>query len=420
MDPPDHPRYRCWCAGERQDLIRRFRGARSMSGPLTGIRVIDLTTAVLGPVATQILGDMGADVIKVEPPRGDPIRPLGPSRHAGMGAYFLNINRNKRSIALDLKQQAARRALLRLVETADVFVHNMRLGAAERLGLDYRAVAACNPRIVYAAATGFAKDGRFRDRPSFDDVIQGESGLAALNGGVGGEPRYVPMAVCDKICGYVLASAVGMALFHRERTGEGQEVHVPMLETMVAFNLVDHLWHGVLAEPEKGLGYPRMLTPHRRPFPTKDGHICILATTDAQSRHLFEAIDCPELADDERFSTLARRTDNIGALLEIVIERMRLRTTAEWRQRLDQFDVPNGVVTDLEGLLADPYLGETGFFQQVEHPSEGAMLTTAIPVTFSASPGDSFRLPPPRLGEHTRAVLGELGFSDAEIDAITA
>jgi len=389
-----------------------------MSGPLAGIRVVDLTSAVLGPVATQILGDMGADVIKVEPPGGDPIRPLGPARHPGMGAYFLNINRNKKSVALDLKRPAAREVLLKLTETADVFVHNMRLGAAERLGLDYQAVAERNPRIVYAAATGFRKDGAYRDRPSFDDVIQGESGLAALNGGVGGEPRYVPMAVCDKVCGYVLASAISMALFHRERSGRGQEVHVPMLETMVAFNLVDHLWHGVLAEPEKGLGYPRMLTEHRRPFPTKDGHICILATTDLQSRHLFEAIDCPELADDERFSTLARRTDNIGELYEIVIERMRQRTTAEWRERLDRFDVPNGGVTDLEGLLADPYLAATGFFDRVEHPSEGKMLTTAIPVTFSTSPGDNFRLPPPRLGEHTRGVLGELGFSEAQIDAI--
>jgi crotonobetainyl-CoA:carnitine CoA-transferase CaiB-like acyl-CoA transferase len=389
-----------------------------MSGPLAGIRVVDLTSAVLGPVATQILGDMGADVIKVEPPQGDPIRPLGPSRHPGMGAYFLNINRNKRSVALDLKRPAAREALLRLVETADVFVHNMRLGAAERLGVDYKTLAARNPRLVYAAATGFRKDGVHRDRPSFDDVIQGESGLAALNGGVGGEPRYVPMAVCDKICGYVLASAIGMALFHRERTGEGQEIHVPMLETMVAFNLVDHFWHGVLAEPEKGLGYPRMLTPQRRPFPTKDGHICILATTDTQSRHLFEALDCPELADDARFCTLARRTDNIDELYAIIVERMRQRSTAEWRERLDAFDVPNGVVTDLEGLLADPYLHETRFFEPVEHPSEGKMLTTAIPVTFSASPGDSFRLPPPRLGEHTHSVLRELGFSASQIDAI--
>jgi crotonobetainyl-CoA:carnitine CoA-transferase CaiB-like acyl-CoA transferase len=380
--------------------------------------VVDLTSALLGPVATQTLGDMGADVVKVEPPEGDPIRALGPSRHPGMGAYFLNINRSKKSVALDLKRPAARAALLKLVETADVFVHNMRLAAIGRLGLDYRAVAQRNPRIVYAAATGFRRGGAYRDRPSFDDVIQGESGLAALNGGAGGEPRYVPMAVSDKICGYVLASAIGMALFHRERSGEGQEVHVPMLETMVAFNLADHLWHGALAEPEKGVGYPRMLTEHHRPFPTKDGHICILATTDLQSRHLFEAIDRPELADDKRFSTLTRRTDNIGKLYEIVIERMRRRTTAEWREQLDRFDVPNGVVTDLEGLLADPYLGETGFFKQVEHPSEGKMLTTAIPVEFSGSPGESFRLPPPRLGEHTRSVLGELGYSRAQIDAI--
>jgi crotonobetainyl-CoA:carnitine CoA-transferase CaiB-like acyl-CoA transferase len=391
-----------------------------MSGPLAGIRVVGLTSALLGPVATQILGDMGADVIKVEPPEGDPIRALGPSRHLGMGAYFLNINRNKRSVALDLKQPSAREVLLKLVETADVFVHNMRLAAIERLGLDYQAAIQRNPRIVYAAATGFRKDGAYPDRPSFDDVIQGESGLAALNGGVRGEPRYVPMAVSDKICGHVLASAIGMALLYRERTGKGQEVHVPMLETMVAFNLADHLWHGVLAEPEKGLGYPRMLTEHRRPFPTKDGHICILATTDLQSRHLFEAIERSELADDERFSTLARRTDNIGELYEIVTNHMRRRTTAEWRERLDRFDVPNGVVTDLEGLLADPYLDETGFFERVEHPSQGKMLTTAVPVEFSASPGESFRLPPPRLGEHTREVLSELGYSDAEIGEITA
>ena len=221
------------------------------------------------------------------------MRGIGPARHPGMAAYFLNVNRNKKSVVLDLKNPAAQQALLRLAETVDVLVHNMRPGAAERLGIDYAAVAARNPRIVYAAASGYRKDGPERDRAAFDDVIQGESGLAAINAAADGSRAIVPMVVADKLCGYVLASSVGMALFHRERTGEGQEIHVPMLENMVAFNMVDHLWHGVFGEPEKGLGYPRMLSPWRRPYPTADGHVCLLATTDRQWRNLFAALDSP-------------------------------------------------------------------------------------------------------------------------------
>ena len=244
------------------------------------MRVVDLTTAVLGPVATQHLGDLGADVIKVETPQGDFMRQLGPQRHPGMAAYFLHINRNKRGVVLDLKQPAQRAVLLDLIGTADVLVHNMRLGAAERLGLDYAALAERHPRLVHASATGFNRNGPQRDRPAYDDIIQGESALAALNAGPDGAPRYLPMAMCDKLVGQALASAIGMALFARERSGRGQEVHVPMLETMLAFNLVDHLWHGVLDEPEKGLGYPRMFTPHRRPYATADGYVCLMATTD--------------------------------------------------------------------------------------------------------------------------------------------
>src|SRR5438552_18006990 len=333
-----------------------------MSGPLAGIRVIDLTVAVLGPVATQILGDLGAEIIKIEPPEGEMMRGIGPARNPGMAAYYLNVNRNKKSVVLDLKQPLARAAMLRLAATADVFVHNMRPGAAERLGIDYPAISAANPRIVYAWASGYRANTAARDRAAFDDVIQGESGLAALNKGPDGAPRYVPMVVCDKVSGHVLAGAVAMALFAREGTGGGQEVHVPMMETMAAFNLVDHLWHGVLAEPEKGLGYPRMFTPYRRPYPTSDGHVCLLATTDRQWRNLFAAIDHPELADDPRFSTIEQRTANIHKLYTLLAECMRHRSTAEWRGRLDHFDVPNGGVNDLQGLLADPYLRDTTFF----------------------------------------------------------
>jgi crotonobetainyl-CoA:carnitine CoA-transferase CaiB-like acyl-CoA transferase len=388
-----------------------------MSGPLAGVRVIDLTVAVLGPVATQILGDLGAEVIKIEAPEGDMMRSIGPMRNPDMAAYFLNINRNKKSVVLDLKRPAAQAALLRLAAGADVLVHNMRPAAAERCGIDYKAVAAANPRIVYAWASGYRPDGPNRDRAAFDDVIQGESGFAALNADSDGSPRYAPMVIGDKLCGYVLAAMVGMALYAREKTGKGQEVHVPMFDTMAAFNLVDHLWHGVFGEPEKGLGYPRMLTPHRRPYATTDGHVCLLATTDRQWRNLFGALGSPELADDTRFSTIAARTANINELYTWLAGVMKTKSTADWRARLDAADVPNGGVNDLLGVVRDPYLYDAGFFQTLDHPSEGRLTTMPFPVSFSATSLDQ-NLPPARLGEHTEAVLGELGFSAEEIAKI--
>jgi crotonobetainyl-CoA:carnitine CoA-transferase CaiB-like acyl-CoA transferase len=388
-----------------------------MPGPLAGVRVVDLTAVVLGPVATQILGDLGAEVIKVEPPEGDVMRALGPAKHSGMAAYFLNINRNKKSVVLDLKRPAAREALLRLAATADVLVHNMRPDAARRLGIAYDAVAAANPRLIYASASGWRADSPHAGRGAFDDIIQGESGFAALNKDSDGAPRYAPMVIADKLTGYVLASMIGMALYARERTGRGQEIHVPMVDTMAAFNLVDHLWHGVFGEPEKGLGYPRMLTPHRRPYATTDGHICLLATSDRQWRSLFGVLGSPELADDPRFATIAERTANIDELYTWLAERMKARSTAEWRVALDAADVPNGAVNDLMGVVRDPYLNEAGFFQEIDHPTEGRLTTMPYPVSFSDTKPDQ-NLPPARLGEHTEVVLGELGYGAEEIAAI--
>ncbi|HXA23903.1 MAG TPA: CoA transferase [Acetobacteraceae bacterium] len=387
-------------------------------GPLAGIRVIDLTTVVLGPFATQQLGDMGADVIKVESPDGDNCRWIGPSRTRGMGSYFAMLNRNKRSVVLDLKQPAAKDALLRLVDGADVFVHNMRLGAADRLGLSYTELSKRNERLVYACASGFRKGSRKQDHPAFDDMIQGMSGLAALNAGSDGAPRYVPSVVVDKLTGQMLASMIGMALFHRERTGQGQEVHVPMLETMLSFLLVEHLWGAVLNQPELGLGYPRMLTPHRRPYATKDGHICVIAVSDAHWGRLFEAMGRAALIEDPRFATIAARSDNVDVLYGVLADGMRERATADWLSILEALDIPCGPVNTLEDLLKDEYLQETGFFQRMQHPLDGDVTVAAIPARLSASPPSVRRLWP-ALGEHTEEVLREIGCDECEIRTIT-
>jgi crotonobetainyl-CoA:carnitine CoA-transferase CaiB-like acyl-CoA transferase len=393
------------------------RGCETMSGPLAGIRVIDLTTVVLGPFATQMLGDLGADVVKIESPDGDNCRWIGPSRNKGMGAYFAMLNRNKRSVVLDLKQPVARDALLRLIDTADVFVHNMRLGAADRLGLSYAALSARNPRLVYGCASGFRKGSSKQEHPAFDDLIQGMSGLAALNAGADGAPRYVPSVVVDKLTGQMLGSMIGMALFHRERTGKGQEVHVPMLETMLSFLLVEHMWGMALNQPELGMGYPRMLTPHRRPYATKDGYISVIAVSDAHWRRLFEAMGRAALIDDPRFATIAARSDNVDALYAVLTEGVRERTSAEWLDILGKLDIPCGPANSLTDLLDDPYLQETGFFQHMQHPSDGDVTITAIPARFSES-APSVRRLWPALGEHTEEVLREIGCDERELHAI--
>jgi crotonobetainyl-CoA:carnitine CoA-transferase CaiB-like acyl-CoA transferase len=389
----------------------------SASGPLAGVRVIDVTTVVLGPYASQVLGDLGADVIKIETQQGDATRYIGPSRTPGMSSYFATLNRNKRSVVLDLKKPAAREALLRLTDGADVFMHNMRVGAAQRLGLDYESLRQRNPRLVYASASGFRKGSSMQEFPAYDDLIQGLSGIASLNAGPDGAPRYFPTVIVDKLTGTVLGSMIGMALFHRERTGQGQEVHVPMLETILSFTLIEHLWGATINRPELGMGYPRMLTPHRRPYPTKDGYISVIVVSDTQWRRLFELMGRAELIDDPRFATIKSRSDNVDALYSTLTEGMRSRTTAEWIALLRPADIPCGPAANLPDLLTDPYLRETGYFQHAEHPVEGDVTLLSSPAWFSRTPPATRRLWP-TLGQHTREVLEEAGFSPEEIAAI--
>ena len=383
-------------------------------GPLNGVRVIDLTTVMFGPYCTQIMGEMGADVIKVESPEGDIGRQTGATRTKGMSAAYLMKGRNKRSVVLDLKQPAGLEVLQRLTQTADVFVHNMRPQAARKLGIDYGAVSTWKPDIVYAAATGFGEDGPYAERPAYDDLIQGMAGMAGLYGMAAGEPRYAPTVMADKTSGLFLLYSISMALFHRERTGEGQQVQVPMFECMVSFLMNEHMQERTFEPAQAPAGYQRLLTPHRKPYATADGYVCVMPYNNRHWQRFFELVGRPELVADERFSQQSARSKNIDALYAIVAESMKAHPTAEWLKRLGEADIPCGPMNAPDDLFDDPHLQAVGMFPQIDHPTEGKLRHIKVPVKFSKTPGGLQRHAE-ALGASSAALLRELGYTEAQI-----
>ena len=390
-----------------------------MAGPLAGIRILDLTSVVAGPLATQMLGDMGADVIKIEAPEGDAPRHTGPARSPGMAALFMGLNRGKRSLVLDLKIDAAKDALWRLIESADVLVHSMRPQKMENLGFAHKAVCAKNPRIVYAALHGYRDGGPYSGQPAYDDVIQGQSGIAALMAEVAGEPRYTPMILADKTCALSIVGAVCAALFARERSGRGQFVEIPMFEQMVSFVLGEHLFGHNFVPPLGPLGYTRVLAAWRRPYKTKDGYLCMMAYTQAHWRKFWKLVGKPDVHGDPRFDSIAARAHNVVALYELAGACIAGKTTDEWLACLRELEIPAARMSSLDDVLSDPQLKASGFFKYATHPSEGEIMYTDLPVRFGGASTTAERLQP-RLGEHSFEVLREAGFSASEIETLAA
>ncbi len=385
-------------------------------GPLSGVKVVDLTTVVVGPICTRTLADYGADVIKVEAPGGDLLRTMAEgSRNPGMSGKFINFNRNKRSIGLDIKKPEGLAALLRLIERTDVFVSNVRPEGLARAGLDYASLSRSNPRLIHCSILAFGRGGRYFNRPAYDPVIQSLSGVAGTIARATGEPRFVPMVMSDHVSGLIAAQAIGFALFRREKTGKGEAIDVPMLENMASFVASEHLGAATFDPPVGPTGDGRLLSPNYRPVPTKDGYVTVRPNTNAQAFAFFDAIGRPELKADPRFDSAASRTRNAKAYFEVQATSLGGKTTDEWVELFDKLDVPAARYNSIDDLMTDPHLKDVGFFREEDHPSEGKIRRSKLANVFSGGAREK-ESHAPLYGEHSREILGELGYSAAEID----
>ncbi len=388
-------------------MVEASGEAERPTGPLAGVRIADLTTVVMGPMATRMLGDLGADVIKVEAPDYDFMRDFEPKRSPGMSGVTLNLNRNKRSITLDLKDADDHATFLELVATCDVVVTNMRADACERLGIGPDTLLAVRPDLIYCSANGFGSDGPYAGKAAYDDVIQAVSGFASMFGWLSDRPAYAPTIVGDKITGLHIVIAVVSALFRRATTGEGDVIEVPMAETMASFNLVEHL-NGHTFEPkQEPFSYRRLVTHQRRPRQSADGWICLLPYSDANWRAFFAEVGRPDLVDDPRFATINDRVTNVAELYDVVDEFSTTKTNAEWLAFCEEHSIPAAPVTDLRELDADPHFDAVGLFEFHDHPTEGRYRVVKDPIRFrSGNPGLWRHAPRP--GQDGDAIRAEL------------
>jgi crotonobetainyl-CoA:carnitine CoA-transferase CaiB-like acyl-CoA transferase len=375
------------------------------TGPLSDVRVVDLTAMVMGPYCTQIMADMGADVIKIEPPGGDNTRDISVGPEPGMAGVFVNVNRGKRSVVLDLRSEEGKDTLRALIERGDVFIHSMRAKAIAELGFSYEEVSARNPSIIYTNCYGYGRRGPDADLTAYDDTIQAECGLPFAQSRLTGVASYVATIMADKITGMTALYATMMALFHRERTGVGQEVEVGMFETMAAFMLVEHANGAMFSPPLGAAAYPRAVSPHRKPYRTKDGYLSALVYNDKQWSAFINAVQ-PEWAG-EHLATLAQRARQVDTVYALLGETFAARTTQEWLDLLRALDIPAAPVRTLDELFDNPHLNQVGFFETVDTPN-GPVRFPGPPTWFSQTPG-RIAGPAPRLGAHTQEIIDELG-----------